>query len=107
MGARVWSRRRGAGSLGGGARTAAPRLMTARVASITLRQAAVADLDAITEIERTAFADPWSRAAFASLLTDHRAIFLVASADGEADAVAGYVVAWFVADEGEIANLAT
>ncbi len=84
---------------------------------LSLRPARPGDLDAIVAIERVAFTDPpWSRASFASLVDDPRVVFLVATdrpAGGEAVAgagapggVLGYVVAWVVVDEAEIANLA-
>ena len=72
-------------------------------APIALRPAREADLDAVLDIEQASFADPWSRSAFVELLDDPRVAFLVADAGG---AVRGYVVAWFVLDEGEIGNLA-
>ena len=53
--------------------------------------------------QQVPFADPWSRGAFMELLDDPRVAFLVAEASG---ALRGYVVAWFVLDEGEIGNLA-
>jgi ribosomal-protein-alanine N-acetyltransferase len=69
----------------------------------TLRPATAADLDAVLIIERVSFSDPpWSRRSFASLLDDPRVRFTVACAPE----VAGYVVTWRVADEGEVANLA-
>ncbi len=74
---------------------------------VTLRSARAADLDAIAAIERLAFADPWSRNAFSTLIANPAVCFLVALAKDDAGAsVAGYVVAWFAADESEIANLA-
>ena len=48
------------------------------------------------------FSDPWSTQDFRDCVT--YALFLVAV--GEADAIAGYVVALEAADEGEILNLA-
>ena len=48
------------------------------------------------------FSDPWSRQDFSDCVT--YALFLVA--EGEAHAIAGYVVALDAADEGEILNLA-
>jgi ribosomal-protein-alanine N-acetyltransferase len=66
-------------------------------------------------IEAQAFTDPWSRASFASLLGSPHVVFLVAEqstapafsdAPGARGEVAGYVVAWTVADEAEIANVA-
>lgn len=85
--------------------------MTARRPPCALRAAAPVDLDAIVTIERLAFSDPWSRHAFASLVGKPGVFFAVALGRGDAtelatDAVVGYVVAWFAADESEIGNLA-
>jgi ribosomal-protein-alanine N-acetyltransferase len=63
-----------------------------------------ADLDAVVELEVVAFADPWTRQAFEAALKERHARFRVARAPG--GGVMGYVIAWFVLDEGEIANLA-
>jgi ribosomal-protein-alanine N-acetyltransferase len=62
------------------------------------------DLPAVAEIEREVFSDPWSEKSFREALA-HPSIYFVA-ARGDADELLGYVVAWFVADEGQIANLA-
>jgi len=62
------------------------------------------DIVAITEIEREAFSDPWSARSFRDALEHPAVYFGCARSDG--GVVLGYVVAWFVADEGEIANLA-
>ena len=62
------------------------------------------ELPAIALIERAAFTDPWSEKSFRDALS-HPAIYFAAARSG-ADEVLGYVVAWFVADEGQIANLA-
>lgn len=63
-----------------------------------------ADIDAVVELEVVAFADPWTRPAFEAALKERHARFRVArGADG---GLMGYVIAWFVLDEGEIANLA-
>jgi ribosomal-protein-alanine N-acetyltransferase len=70
---------------------------------IVLRPAREADIDAVQAIEQASFGDPWNRSAFVELLDDPRVAFLIADAGG---AVRGYVVAWFVLDEGEIGNLA-
>jgi ribosomal-protein-alanine N-acetyltransferase len=74
-----------------------------RRAPIVLRPAHDRDVDAVLEIERASFGDPWNRNAFVDLLDDPRVAFLIADAGG---VVRGYVVAWFVLDEGEIGNLA-
>lgn len=105
--------------------------------AIVIRDAAAGDLDRIAEIERGAFADPWSRGSFASLLRNPQVHFRVAEERAvpaapaspaapvrrvTADAgslpggdrvpdhvvgdVVGYVVAWLVVDEAEVANVA-
>ena len=71
---------------------------------VTVEQALAIDIPAISAIVQVAFADPWSRASFESVLAESAAY--VAVARGADDEVVGYVVAWFAADEGEIANLA-
>ncbi len=63
-----------------------------------------ADVAAIVAIERLAFSDPWSAKSFHDAMT-HPAIYFACARSDEGE-VLGYVVAWFVADEGEIANLA-
>ena len=63
-----------------------------------------ADIDAVAALEVVAFADPWTRQAFEAALKERHARFRVARfSDGT---LAGYLIAWFVLDEGEIANLA-
>jgi ribosomal-protein-alanine N-acetyltransferase len=74
-----------------------------RRAPIVLRPARDADIDAVLAIEHASFGDPWNRMAFVDLIDDPRVAFLIADEGGE---VRGYVVAWFVLDEGEIGNLA-
>jgi ribosomal-protein-alanine N-acetyltransferase len=71
---------------------------------IIVRAAGWGDLDRVAAIECMSFTDPWTRQAFERLVGDHRVYFAVAcEPNGE---VVGYVVAWFVMDEGEVANLA-
>ena len=69
-----------------------------------IRLAAASDIDRIVQIESDAFSDAWTRSSFEQLLSDTRSLFAVAC--GDDGLVHGYVVAWYVADEGEIANLA-
>ncbi len=95
--------------------------MAAEVAAARIRPAISADLNGVVAIERTSFSDPpWSRAAFASLIGDPQGQFLVAIIEdppqdtvaglpGSAalrSTVAGYVVTWVAADEGDLSNLA-
>jgi [ribosomal protein S18]-alanine N-acetyltransferase len=73
-------------------------------APVTIRPAVPDDLDAVVAIERQSFTDPpWSRASFTALVDSPRAFFSVACGAGT---VVGYVVAWVVGDEAEVANLA-
>ena len=72
--------------------------------TITIDAAREEDIDAIAVIEREAFSDPWSARSFREAL-EHPAVYFGCARSG-ADGVQGYVVAWFIADEGEIANLA-
>ena len=77
----------------------------APIVSITpsIRAARRDDLGAIAAIERVAFTDAWSRASFAEVLAHPLSRMLVADDAGD---VVGYIVARYVVDEAEIANLA-
>lgn len=86
--------------MGDGARASA-----AGVTGSVIEPATEADLAEIAHLERRSFSDPWSARSFADLVANPRVLFLCARAHAGGPAV-GYVVAWFVADEGEIANLA-
>ncbi|HEV8411499.1 MAG TPA: ribosomal protein S18-alanine N-acetyltransferase [Gemmatimonadaceae bacterium] len=78
--------------------------MTAAPAGVFVRSAMEADLSAIHVIECASFGDPWTLEGFRDLVDHPRAKMEVAvDADGE---VLGYAVAWYVADESEIANIA-
>jgi len=72
--------------------------------TVTIEPALRIDVAMIAELERSAFSDPWSPASFESVMDEPAAYIAVAR--GAESRIAGYVVAWFVADEGEIANLA-
>jgi len=66
--------------------------------------ATASDIEAVVAIEREAFSDPWSSSSFHEALS-HPAVYFACARGGDGE-VRGYVVAWFAADEGEIANLA-
>jgi [ribosomal protein S18]-alanine N-acetyltransferase len=72
---------------------------------LTLRFGRREDVDDVAEIERRAFSDPWSAGSFRALLGNPLVHFVVAE-DAVTGRLLGYVVAWFVVDEAEIANLA-
>jgi ribosomal-protein-alanine N-acetyltransferase len=71
---------------------------------VQVRRGEERDLAAIHAIECASFADPWALEGFRDML-DHPRARLDVAVD-ETDAILGYAVAWFVADESEIANLA-
>ena len=71
---------------------------------VKLRAARAADLTTVGLIERASFSDPWTESAFASLLEGADAFFAVATLPG--GSIVGYVVAWFAADQGDVANIA-
>lgn len=68
-----------------------------------VRAAGARDVGAVAAIEQASFGDPWSAHAFAGLLDNPAVLFAVAELAG---GVVGYVVAWFAADEAEVANVA-
>jgi len=72
--------------------------------AVTVRAAEEGDLVAIHVIEQASFSDPWVLEGFRNLLDHPRAKVEVAiGGDG---GLLGYAVAWYVADESEIANIA-
>jgi [ribosomal protein S18]-alanine N-acetyltransferase len=72
---------------------------------ITLHRATPADLPEVIALERDCYSDPWPASSFAALPENERVFFSIAR-DDVRQHLAGYVVAWYVLDEGELANLA-
>lgn len=73
--------------------------------STVVRRATPADLAAVAVIERCSFGDPWSLAALlAELESDALRLSLVAEREGQ---VCGYLMAWLVADQLHVLNIAT
>ena len=87
--------------MGSGARPSPSGVMSR---AVTISPVGAADIGHVTTIERAAFSDPWSERSFREALSQPSIYFVAARSD--AGEVLGYVVAWFVADEGQIANLA-
>jgi len=71
---------------------------------VRLRPAEERDLHQVRAIEVASFTDPWTLEGFREMLENPRTRMEVAD-DGNGE-VLGYAVAWYVADEAEIANLA-
>ncbi|MFQ6093074.1 MAG: ribosomal protein S18-alanine N-acetyltransferase [bacterium] len=71
---------------------------------IEIERMALEDLDEVLAIERDSFSCPWSMESFRQEVANRKFSFpLVAKIDGR---VVGYGVAWFVADETHIGNIA-
>jgi ribosomal-protein-alanine N-acetyltransferase len=70
-----------------------------------IRRGLPADLVSVADLERACYSDPWPASAFATLPDNPRVYFAVADSP-VMKSIAGYVVAWYVLDEGEVANLA-
>ena len=70
----------------------------------TIRAATESDLAAIHAIELASFADPWALTGFRDMI-EHSRARVEAAIDREGTLI-GYAVAWYVADEAEIANVA-
>lgn len=68
-----------------------------------IRRGTAADLDAMAELERRCFVDPWSRAALEADMENPLCTYLVAESGGR---VVGYTGFWAVLDEGNINNVA-
>lgn len=79
--------------------------MTTREAVVVIDAAREADLAGVAAMEQSSFSDPWSASSFTSLLSEPAVYFSVAR-NPASGAVVGYIIAWFAADEGEIANVA-
>jgi ribosomal-protein-alanine N-acetyltransferase len=75
----------------------------AQANATAIRPAHSNDLDDVAAIERSVFADPWSRRSFADLVDTQQVLFLVAS-DG--NSIVGYAVVLVAGVESELANLA-
>ena len=73
--------------------------------TVELRRATEADLATVVEMERACYSDPWPTTAFASL-PDNKRVFFTVATTAQARRIVGYAVAWYVMDEGELANLA-
>ncbi|HIU26697.1 MAG TPA: ribosomal protein S18-alanine N-acetyltransferase [Candidatus Copromorpha excrementigallinarum] len=74
------------------------------MADMIIRQADVGDAEAIYQIERLCFPDPWSRDSLIYELGENpRAFYIVAVLD---EKVVGYAGMWWIEDEGHITNVA-
>ena len=70
---------------------------------IQIREMQVRDTDAVAEIERQIFSQPWSRQGFLDAVNLGNTVFLVAE---ENNRIIGYIGMYLAMDEGEITNVA-
>jgi ribosomal-protein-alanine N-acetyltransferase len=70
-----------------------------------LRPAAEGDIGNVAKVERSCFADPWSKESFARLVDSPPAIFLVALFPPN-EGIAGYIIAFSVGEDAEVLNVA-
>jgi len=83
------------------------RPRTPALSGITITRAEERDLAGVAALEEACYSDPWAATSFAALPDNPNVFFAVAREIGHGIApVLGYVVAWYVLDEGELANLA-
>ncbi len=79
--------------------------MNAGQGGITVRPPRPGDLAAVERIENESFSDPWSSAFLGEeLANDVLRLCLVAE---DADGICGYIMAWRVADQLHVLNIAT
>ena len=70
---------------------------------VVVRPCVTSDLLRVLEIEQASFPLPWKRESFLSELHNSHGCFWVAEKAGN---IIGYLCCWFIADEGEILNVA-
>jgi len=66
----------------------------------------LADIDAVTALEREIFSDAWSRDTFHQEVVNTRGTMPVVLEDNETGDLLAYMVAWTVADEAHLGNVA-
>lgn len=71
--------------------------------ALRLRAARIEDIPEIHAIETESFGDPWTPDSFAQMFGQPRVLATVAL---RGDALVGYCIAWQIADEAEVANIA-
>lgn len=72
---------------------------------INLRRMTIDDVDAVTELERSCFADPWPRSAFAEMAVKKDADYFLAE-DDETGEIVGGCALFDIVGEGNITNVA-
>jgi len=85
--------------------SALPRPAGIDASSVVVRPLSVADVPAVARLEREIFSDPWTEEAFRREARTPHGFSLVAEVP-ETGAIVAYMIAWLVADEAHLGNLA-
>ena len=72
---------------------------------MVIEAASESDVPEIVAMERACYSDPWAASAFKGL-HENPAVHFAVARNERRGSITGYVVAWFVGHEGEVANLA-
>ena len=74
--------------------------------AITISRLRRSHVDAVTELEKLIFPDPWTRNAFRREAEGGPESWSRVAVEAPGERVLGYMIAWVVADEAHLANLA-
>lgn len=73
---------------------------------VVTRNLVVSDVDSVARMEKSIFSDPWSRRVFAREAQLGDESYNRVAVDRKTGEILAYLVAWFVADELHLANIA-
>lgn len=74
------------------------------MSGILIRRAGREDIDALAELDRECFPDPWSRESYRQEMEENRLAYYLIALDGKR--AVGYAGLWMIVDEGHITNVA-
>ncbi len=76
------------------------------IATVSIRGMINNDIGDVEALERAIFPDPWSRESFQSEVSGTPGRWPRVAVDPESGTIVGYLVAWLVADEAHLGNVA-
>ena len=74
--------------------------------AVHIRRMTLADIEAVTAIDRRSFSVPWSERTYRMELTGNPAAYLYVAESASGGAIVGYIGFWFIVDEAHISTLA-
>jgi len=74
--------------------------------AVHIRRMTLADIEAVTAIDRQSFSVPWSERTYRMELTGNPAAYLYVAESASSGEVVGYVGFWFIVDEAHVSTLA-